>query len=339
MLETERIERQIQLEELIEEIARIDIGILSPDAVTEKANQFKAIYSKNFRHQYSSIFPVIKTISEGNEYDAETLLENLRLIRECVEAEHEKTGKFNSIYGPLLKLMDHINLELARKVASDAEGRKRDILEKAFDESREELAKAKKALEDTRELLTRTEQQLVETQKNESAIVSQIEEAQKQLSDAQLKLKEVNDKAENNMTQVVSVLSIFSAIVIAFQGGTSLLGNAITSLQNVWVYKSVLVSTLCGLILFNLVFLMMYIVGKLINRSVLAHCDGGCTDQGEGQMHADCKGRCTQKCSSFRRLRKRLPYVYWVNLVGLIICVLDVIAWYFRIRGYWPLNF
>lgn len=209
MLETERIERQTQLEKLIEEIARIDIGILSSNMVTEKANQFKAIYSRNFRHQYSSIFPVIKTISEGNEYDAETLMENLRLIRECVEAEHDKTGKFNSIYIPLLKLMDHINLELARKVASDAEGRRCDILEKAFNEAREELAKAKEALENKQDLLAETERQLAETQKNENAIASQIKEAQIQLSNAQLKLKEVNDKAENNMTQVVSVLSIF----------------------------------------------------------------------------------------------------------------------------------
>lgn len=84
---------------------------------------------------------------------------------------------------------------------------------------------------------------------------------------------------------------------------------------------------------------MMYIVGKLINRSVLAHCDGDCSDQDEDKIHADCKTGCTTKCNSFKRLRKRLPYVYWVNLVGLIICVLDVIAWYLRIRGYWPLNF
>lgn len=147
MLESERIEKQTQLEELIEEIARTDVGILVSDVVVEKANQFKEIYSKGFRHQYSSIFPTITTISEGNEYDVETLLENLRLIRVCVEAEHDKTGRYNSIYSPLLKLMDHINLELARKGVSDAEGRRRDLLEKAFDEARKELSEAQKTLE------------------------------------------------------------------------------------------------------------------------------------------------------------------------------------------------
>ena len=339
MLESERIEKQTQLEELIEDIARTDVGILRSDVVVEKANQFKEIYSKGFRHQYSSIFPIITTISEENEYDVETLLENLRLIRECVEAEHDRTGKYNSIYSPLLKLMDHINLELARKGVSDTEGRRRDLLEKAFNESRAELFEAQKALEETQEQLTRTREQLIKTQENEKTIANQIENAQKQLKAAQTKLEEVNNKAENNMTQVVSVLSIFSAIVIAFQGGINLLGSAITSMENVWVYKSVLISTLCGLVLFNLVFLMMYIVGKLINRSILAHCDGGCAKLEESQKYSDCKTRCSPKCSGFRRLRKRLPYVYWVNLVGLLICIFDVIAWYFRIRGYWPLDF
>lgn len=299
--EQERIERQERLGTLITGLASIDSGILSQELIEDKTRELREIYGEDFRHQYSALFPVIVSITEDEKSDVDVLTENLRLVMECVGSKHDSSEDLSK---HLLKLIDHINLELSRNQVAKADKRKLTTLHQENACNRAELIKTENSLE---------------------------------LATAQL--KEVNQKAENMMTQVISVLSIFAAIVVAFAGGINFLGNAISSIQNVYIYKSVLICMICGLVLFNLVFLMMYIVGKIINRSIFARCDTECSSENPNKSSCKCGSDCTKSCGGFNRIRKRLPYVFWVNIAGLSICALDVLAWFLRLYRVWPFSF
>lgn len=322
MLEAQRLKKQDLLKELILRMSTIEGGLLAEDGVKTAAEELKEIYSKNFRHQYSDIFPVIREITEKTEqYDSDILLENVRSIREYVEQQHNTTRQFDALYWPLLKLMDHINLELARLSVFSVD-------ERRLEQLRTDTNEAKEKLKETEEKLTEAIALLSKENQEKSELKAQLEKATENL-------KEANDKAGNLQTELVSVLSIFAGVVIAFFGGLSFLGSSISSIQNVIIYKSVLVCVLCGLVLFNLIFLLLYIVSKIINRSIFARCSNDC----KNDSSCKCTSGCVSSCSGLKRLQKRLPYVFWVNVAGLLICFLDVIAWYLRIRSIFPFNF
>lgn len=322
MLEEQRLEKQDQLKQLVLRISKIETGLLYEDDTVAVATEFKEIYKGRFRHQYSDLFPIIRQILEEFElYDKDILLENLRSVRECVEQEHGATGQFDALYLPLLKLMDHINLELARLSVFSIDERRLAQINADVNDAKEGLRETEGKLSEAIELLAQENKEKIELQ-------ADLEEATKNLKDA-------NEKAKNLQTELVSVLSIFAGVVIAFFGGLSFLGSSISSIQNVIIYKSVLVCVLCGLVLFNLIFLLLYIVGKIINRSIFARCSNDC----KNDSTCKCTSGCSSPCSGFKRLRKRLPYVFWVNATGLLICLVDVIAWYLRIRSFFPFNF
>ena len=76
--------------------------------------KFKALYSNNFRHNYSEFFPLIVEIAKNeNNYSLDYLSNNLEAMRLLVENDYVAGEKeFKGLYQPLMKLSDHINLEI-----------------------------------------------------------------------------------------------------------------------------------------------------------------------------------------------------------------------------------
>lgn len=174
---------------MIEELGDVNTGLLQEDVIPTKAGMLKAIYSSRFRHQYSALYPSLREISVDSTKDVETLVTNLQLVQQYIESEHDKNQKeFDSLYVPLLKLLDHINLEVARAEVAEIDIRKVDSVE----------------------------QKVAATQRAICEATRSLDTAKSNLAAAEEKLKEVNNKAENMITQVVSILSIFAAIVIGF---------------------------------------------------------------------------------------------------------------------------
>lgn len=148
---------------------------------------------------------------------------------------------------------------------------------------------------------------------------------QTDLRTATTKLEKAQKTVSSMQTELIAVLSIFAAIVLAFSGSMSFLGNTLAAIKGVCLFKVTFFVLLCGLIIFNLIFLMMYIVGKITERSIYARCKSeNCT----------CGENGTPTCSGITRIRKRLPYIFWMNAVLLIFCIVDVILWCLNIM-YW----
>lgn len=69
--------------------------------------RFISIYKGDFRHQYSSLFTLITEIDKSSEYSLDILSERLE---ECIN----NYAVDDKIKEKLLKLKDHVNLEIAR---------------------------------------------------------------------------------------------------------------------------------------------------------------------------------------------------------------------------------
>lgn len=143
---------------------------------------------------------------------------------------------------------------------------------------------------------------------------------QTELADATGKLEEAQKSMSSVQTELIAVLSIFAAIVLTFSGSMSLLGNALTGMENAPFFKSVFFVLLCGFIITNVIFLMMYLVGKITGRNIYAKCKSKDCTCGEGGV---------PKCCGLTRIRKRLPYVFWINFLVILMMVVDVVVWYF----------
>ena len=253
------------------------LSCMDESQLRQMLTKLKSIYSNDFRHSYSEFFPMIVEISkDNNSYDLDFLSNNLEALREMVlKSFIEGESESNALYQSLDKLIDNINLEIARYSH-----------------------------------YSMSEQKVNDLESKHRTLQSELKESTEALKSAQKKVSTVQ-------TELIAVLSIFAAIVFTFSGSISIIGNALSGMGAAPFFKAVFFVLLCGFVVFNTIFLMMYIVGKVTGRNIYARCQSpDCTCDG-GQP----------KCHGIVRIKKRLPYVFWMNAVFLILMAADLILW------------
>ena len=115
----------------------------------------------------------------------------------------------------------------------------------------------------------------------------------------------------------------------SFSGSLSFIGNALNGMSNTSFFKAVFFILLCGMVVFNLIFLMMYIVGKITGRNIYARCES---------EDCSCDPSGKPKCKGITRIKKRLPYIFWMNISLLILMALDIVMWCLNMN-FWFLPF
>lgn len=162
------------------------------------------------------------------------------------------------------------------------------------------------------------------TANNLDNALKQINQTKEKLNAAQEELEQATAKANSLQTELVVVLSIFAAIVMTFSGGFSLMGNVIATITDtIEIEKIIIVALICGLFFFDTLFLMMYLVAKITGRGILSKC---VTD--DCSCRKSLFGISFRKCGCFNRLRLRLPYVYYFNILCIIGIIITCIEWY-----------
>lgn len=285
--------RQGKLLNLIYELSE---GLLSNDEkqIRQYLNRLNGIYADDFKHKYSDFFPVlVKIYEEDNEYNIDYLSNNLDMLGTYLEKDYsEGENEYSDIYMQFTKLCDHLNLQIGQF---------------SFILARE-----------TPEAI------LYEASQNLRVSNEKIEESNKKLEASNKNLEESNRKASTIQTDLIAILSIFAAIVITFSGGLTLLGSNIASVNNAKHYESVvMVTIICGMVMFNTIFLLMYFVSKMTERTVYAKC--------KSEFCVECKN---VKCGVIRKIRKRLPYVFYYNCASVIGIVIDLVIWFIDMKGY-----
>lgn len=142
--------KQAALREYLYDMA---LSCMDESQLRQMLTKLKSIYSNDFRHSYSEFFPMIVEISkDNNSCDLDFLSNNLEALREMVlKSFIEGESESNALYQSLDKLIDHINLEIARyshysmseQKVNDLESKHR-TLQSELKESTEALKSAQK---------------------------------------------------------------------------------------------------------------------------------------------------------------------------------------------------
>ncbi|MGN1456407.1 MAG: hypothetical protein ACI4XP_00485 [Acutalibacteraceae bacterium] len=113
-------------------------------------------------------------------------------------------------------------------------------------------------------------QRLEVTTKNENQFKDlnvQISGLKEELKKTTKKLDKATRKAKLMQTEFISILSVFSAVILVFFVDTEYITKAVASMQNGSVFRLVLVLSICGLILFNGLYLLFTFISFIINRN------------------------------------------------------------------------
>lgn len=277
-------ERNRRQKNLEEYIRNISKSLLDESGTREIALKLLDIYQGDFRHNYSGFFPIILEISKSdNEYNLDCLSENIENIRAYIENDFVSGEK------EFKDLYDQLN--------------------KLCDHLNLEIGRWS--------YYSQNEQKISDIESKTVRLTSTMQSAEREL-------RRSSKQAASIQTELIAVLSIFAAIVTTFSGGFTFLGSVMSSIENAKHYEVVvLTAIICGMVIFNTIFLMMYLVSKITDRNIYARC-----------LTSDCscdKKEC--KCTGIRRIRKRLPYVFYFNIFCISGILIDCVVWLLDIRG------
>jgi hypothetical protein len=173
--------------------------------------------------------------------------------------------------------------------------------------------------------------QIVKTQTNEGKFISitrKIDGLSDKIDAEDLKMIKQIDSVEKKMQEqiipVVSVLSIFAAIVISFSGGFTLLGNALSAAKQINAFRLVFIVALIGLILFDVIIMLMFIVCRINNRDIGVQCK-------KNILKGNCNNCSFRKDNSLYLIYcqgiNKYPYIVISNVLFLSIMLCIFIVW------------
>ena len=210
--------RRKKLEEALEELSSQKVDDSDLDRI---AHDLESVYADGYRQMYSELYPKMSTIQKGPKGDLEVLIINLEAILAMVREDHLREDRPHVyeeyLYGSILKLTDHINLEWQRMVQNQE-------------------------LDD------------------------RIQESVRKIEKLERKTTKAMKKARNLQLEMVAILAIFAAIVVAFAGGLNLLSGSLSGVGQSDLLNLLSVLSLCGIVLFNTIAFLMHAVVWIVRR-------------------------------------------------------------------------
>lgn len=194
-----------------------------------------------FRHYYSDIFSVLTQIQQNEELGSiDSLGDNLNAIKEGYQPINKAPdGRLIDINSSINKLYDHINLDISRINYSDASDRKL-----SGDELYAKVQSFDKQIGSVKtDLLTSVNE-----------IKNQVDEVEKKL--------------DNSQKEYISILGIFSSVVLAFVGGLTFNTSVLNNIAKASIYRLIVISLIIGFVLSNIIFGLFYYVGILVNKKL-----------------------------------------------------------------------
>ena len=224
--------RQNHLKSLLDEL--INAGIESDENGLDSVKDgFKSLYLEkyeglNFRHKYSTLTEYVR---KQRDEDLDVLMTNLRIVMKRCDDE--------ALIEKLLKLEDHLSLEISR-IASY----------KQLEESRNTAIELKNGLDAVGSRISKADGDLNDIHENISKVTEDLED--------------IKSESSKNNIRLVTVLGMFSAIVLTFTGGMAFLSGSLSGIQDVDVLKLTFFILLCGFILYNLILLLLSVIERAV---------------------------------------------------------------------------
>lgn len=255
-------------------------------------------YSVNSRHRYSELSKYINKKSINDQSCFIYMLMNLDMILEYIDGNKE-----------------HIE-ELIEKTLQNT----------TYQIDYDKLKLNIKKLQDHIEL---EETRLITIVEREKAVSKRmITELNKGILDAQKNLDNKTSDLEGRMNNsFITILGIFSAIILAFFGGLNGLSNTFNFLNNnkVSSLKIVVVACLIGIILFNVIFMLLYIIGKISSKNIGSTCPYVYIIKSR-----ETKNIFKKIYFKLRIVSKRFPIFFGFNFLLLAVMAIDILIYFVK---------
>nr|DAG48204.1 MAG TPA: hypothetical protein [Caudoviricetes sp.] len=251
----------------------------------------KCLYENDeFRHSYFNISAYLQAHRpeiKGEELqEKKPINENLRILKDEIIIEE----KYSAIRRKLFKFIDHCNLELSRFAYFETVYWRSEAAKDEF-----------------------------------SKIKDDYEQLNKKREDIDKSMSELKQELSSSKSEYITILGIFAAIMLAGLGSFAALGGALSNINSISLYKFFACTAFIGLILFNVVTALIYMITRIIGRNIYT----ACTDSHDG----DCvNGSCDKVCNPISRIRKRLPYIYWFNVIDIAVIVCSLATEYLVLK-------
>ena len=285
-------------------------------------SKLNKVYSNEYRHTYSDIFFKIQqimsdTLSNNDASDTEVLEvlgENLNVLGNRIDelaAQNSDDANYKNTVSGYKKFSDHIRLEMGRYnfiksrftgTAADGNSGKATDEHSAIDTER--VLKLEQAI---------------------NAIRPRVAQAQKQLDS-------LDGKLESNKISSITTLTIFSAVILAFSGGITFESGIFQGMVASTSYRLVFTIALSGFILFNTIFALLYLVGKMAGKRISTKCKYMVNaDDNYNQCQSCGDGYCTKECAEVSiacRIFHKYSYVLAIDAILLYVLYTDFFLWY-----------
>lgn len=193
-------------------------------------------YSDNeesaFRHYYSDIFAVLTEIQNDTSLGSiDVLGQNLAFIRNGYNPQNvDDAGNQIDISNSIRKLYDHVNLDIARILYSDAGDRQ---------------SKSESALADVK---------------------AQVNQLEAEIGTAKEEQKALKDDLSSQQKEYITILGIFAAIVITFTAGIAFSTSVLENISNISIYRLLIIALVIGFVLINVLYALFHCICRLVTN-------------------------------------------------------------------------
>lgn len=286
--------------------------VCADDEIIRFSEDITNLYNRKGGYLHVSYGVISGTVTSlYNKYDKsniDQILHNLANIsdtlKDWIDKESNSSPKqkrYIQAYRSVIELKDFVSMESIRV----------DQIARQFRQAEDY---ANKVLDEAKQLKGDAEQLRNETQNLYDEIINMDNSANETLK----KAESVSKDATNLKTEVVSILAIFAAIILAFTGGLSIFGSVISAVANTSLFRLLLITVFCIIGLFNTMYVLLWVVSRMSGKSLSTECETGRCNE--------CKDR--KSCKGFRRFLKCAPYVVGFNvflvIMGVAIIVLHI---------------
>jgi hypothetical protein len=288
--------------------------------VTESITKLNKIYANDFRHNYADLFFHLQGIFSKDPDVAECLGENLNVLETTIGEVLQKNPDDANIKNTSVcfkKFADHIRLEIGR-----------------YNFIKQNFAPIS-GVPATNMFLPSSDCSVGDEIKNElKQLQSAVDAVRPVATQAQKELDKLDEKLESNKISSITTLTIFSAVVLAFSGGITFEAGMLQGMASASPYRLVFTIALTGFVLFNTLFAMLYLVGKLSGKTISTRCRYLGHQNNDFDRCQSCgDGYCTKAYNPVSvacRIKHKYSYVLVVNVILLWVMYGDFVMWLFK---------
>lgn len=168
---------------------------------------------------------------------------------------------------------------------------------------------------DIKKQFDRTRQQLKSMEEQSSELKGNVDNAKKE--------------AENLKSSQVTVLGIFISILVGLLGQVYVVGQSLLGITNGGenlgaLLVLIIVASVCTI---SVIVALLHIVAKIIDKNILSKCSKSDT--------CDTCNPDNNECNFIKRLKYRLPYLYGLYQLSLVLLCLVGVFFYIPLEGIW----